>query len=104
MDNEQDKTLVSMAIEQKPEDFKEAVVGALNDRLRTAIADARESMAESLKGKEVVNKDDKTDKKPEVSTSKTEEPKATNPGAKGHVQKHEKKTGDKKAVEPKTHG
>lgn len=99
---------VELAQEHKPEDFKEAVTGALYDRLRDAISDVRQEVSEGMinKGKgiqkkePVANKDDLTDKKVEPGTSKASDPKATNPGAMGHVQKDEKKTGGKTATPP----
>lgn len=100
--------LINLALEGKPNDFKDAIYQEMNDRVRTALNDKREEMSAGIFGEgvtgKVVNHDDKTDKKPEPGTKQAEEPKATNPGAMGHEQKDEKKTGSKKAVEPKATG
>lgn len=90
------KTVVAMAADQKPEDFKEAVSGMLNDRLRGAISDARQEMAEGMGH---IQKDEK-----KTGGKTASDPKATNPGKEGHEQKDEKKSGGKTATDPKASG
>ena len=87
------KTVVGLAAAQKPEDFKEAVTGMLNDRLRGAISDSRAEVAEGMGH---IQQDEK---KPGGKVAS--DPKASNPGAKGHKQTDEKKSGSKTASDPK---
>lgn len=47
MKESNDMNYVEMATEQRPEDFKEAIVSELESRLRTAISDARQGMVEA---------------------------------------------------------
>ena len=69
-------SVTALVVEQKPEDFKTAITGELNDRLRGAIADARGSMEEATLPNGGGGKDT------------------------GHKQTDEKKTGGKKATLP----
>lgn len=93
-------TFVKMAQDQKPEDFKDAVVSELNTRLQTALNDKRDEMTADVFGEELVNKHDKTEEKKAGNVPPAKDPKATNPGAEGHEQTDEKKTGKKKATPP----
>ena len=101
-------SVVQLATNQMPEDFRVAVTGMLNDRLRNAIADARGEMSESTNGvadkktgptgenkdrNSIINQDDKTDSPVKGSVAAGTAPSATNPRAKGHEQTDEKKVG-----------
>ena len=68
-------SVVKLAVDQKPEDFKAAIECGLNDRLRGAIADRRASIGEAL-GKPV-NKHDMVDKKRSGDKPKAADPKAS---------------------------
>lgn len=98
MSTENTTQLVTLAREQKAEDFKTAVTDGLNSRLRGSIDAARSSFAEEAMG-HIEKPEGKKSNVPAAA-----DPKATNPGAKGEVQTDEKKTGDKKAAEPKAKG
>jgi len=96
--SDEDKSLIELAIDEKAEDFKQAVFDGLNNRLRSSVDDARSTYAEEAMGHI---------EKPEGKKSNVPaavDPKATNPGAKGHEQTDEKKSGKKKAAEPKAKG
>lgn len=93
-------TLVNLAVDKKPEDFKTAVVAELNNRLQSAINDKREEMTVAVFGEELVNKHDKTEEKKSGNVAPAADPKASAPGAMGHEQTDEKKTGKKKATPP----
>ena len=93
-------TLVNLAVDKKPEDFKTAVVAELNNRLQSAINDKREEMTVAVFGEELVNKHDKTEEKKSGNVAPAAVPKASAPGAMGHEQTDEKKTGKKKATPP----
>jgi len=95
-------TFVQMAKDKKPEDFKAAVVAELGTRIQTTINDKRDEMAADVFGEELVNKHDKTEDKKTGGNPPAKDPKATNPGAMGHKQKDEKKTGSKTATPPST--
>ena len=93
-------TLVNLAVDKKPEDFKTAVVAELNNLLQSAINDKREEMTVAVFGEELVNKHDKTEEKKSGNVAPAADPKASAPGAMGHEQTDEKKTGKKKATPP----
>lgn len=93
-------TLVNLAVDKKPEDFKTAVVAELNNRLQSAINDKREEMTVAVFGEELINKHDKTEEKKTGNVAPAADPKASAPGAMGHEQTDEKKTGKKKATPP----
>lgn len=98
--SDENKTAVSLAAAQKPEDFKEAVTGMLNDRLRGAISEAREGVEGSMSGGMGHIQQDEKKSGGKVAS----DPKASNPGAKGHEQTDEKKKGSKTASDPKASG
>lgn len=81
-------TLIDLAIEQKPDEFKTAIVAELNDRLRDALEVKREDMQEAL-----VNKDDLTDKPYKGNVPPATPPKGNGGKSNGHKQTDEKKTG-----------
>lgn len=92
--------MVKLAIDKKPEDFKEAIVSELNSRIQAIINDKREEISLAMFGEELINKHDKTEEKKTGNVPPASDPKAKAPGAMGHEQEDEKKTGDKKAKVP----
>lgn len=69
--------IVSMAMNQKPEDFKETVVSELSTRLRTAISDARQEMHEAAKSEDDEGDDDKKSDDPEKDDEDEDDSKET---------------------------